>query len=287
MCSSPAVGGPRGCQSAQVNTTPRADGQRARLPPSIYPFLGAVPAALQHVLQTGAPGPLQMLVPEMRSRMPGAFRDGEPSTETLTAVPKRRGTLAHRHPPALQRAEPGAVWRVSERGCLSEMPPGRRSTQGAPVWLQRWVGRMHRQGGGERGTVGTATRRKARAHPPREEAVAGAGLTLGVSDSCPAAPGIAFRPRLRRSPYGEGKRSMEEFKDFCSGGHVDARNVPGLNVRCPELRDFGPFAKQEQPPAEPHGSGVQGVGVPWCGSSRSAPVTQGAASEQGRCVWCL
>lgn len=53
---------------------------------------------------------------------------------------------------------------------------------------------------------------------------------------------------------------MEEYKDFCSGGHVCARNVPGVNLGCPELRDFGPFAKQEQPPTEPHGSGVQGWG---------------------------
>lgn len=94
VCLSSAVGAPRGCQSAQVNT-PRADGQRARLPPSIYPFLGAVPAALQHVLQTGAPGPLQLLVPETRSQMLGAFRDGELGTKTQATVPKPRGTLAH------------------------------------------------------------------------------------------------------------------------------------------------------------------------------------------------
>lgn len=83
----------------------------------------------------------------------------------------------------------------------------------------------------------------------------GAGLTLGASGFCLAAPGIAFCPRLRRSPHGEGKRGMEEFKDFCSGGRVDARSIPGVNLRCLELRDFGPFAKQEQPPAEPRGSG--------------------------------
>lgn len=150
-CSSPAAGAPRGYQSAQV---PCADGQRARLPSSIYPFLGAVPAALQHGLQMGALGPLQLLVPERRSRMAGAFRDGEPGTKTQAAVPKPRGTLAHRRSLALRHAELGAVWRVSQRGSLPETPPGRHSTQGAPVWLQQRVGR---QGGGERGTVGTAT----------------------------------------------------------------------------------------------------------------------------------
>lgn len=95
-----------------------------------------------------------------------------------------------------------------------------------------------------------------------------------LSNSCPAAPGIAFGPRLRGSPYGAGKRSMEEYKDFCSGGHVCARNVPGVNLRCPELRDFGLFTKQEQPPAEPHGSGVQGVGV----RHRGVPPTHGAGA---------
>lgn len=80
--------------------------------------------------------------------------------------------------------------------------------------------------------------------------------------------------RLRGSPYGEGKRSMEEYKEFCSGGHVCARTVPGVNLRCPKLRDFGPFAKQEQPPAAPHGSGVQGVGV----THRGVPPTRGAGA---------
>lgn len=69
---------------------------------------------------------------------------------------------------------------------------------------------------------------KGDARPPQEEMVAGARLTLGIRP-----------PRLRGSPYREGKRSIEELKDFCSGEHVCSRNVPGVNLRCPKLRDFG------------------------------------------------
>jgi len=162
--------------------------------------------------------------------------DSSPRTPQDPGSPTPAGSPARR-----------AVWRVSERGCLSEPPSGRQSRQGAPVWLHWWVGRTDRQGGGQRGTMGTATWRKANVQPRQEETVAGAGLTLRVRP-----------PRIRGSPCGEGKHSMEELKDSCSGGHICARNVPGVNLRCPELRDFGPFAKQEQSPAEPHGSGVQG-----------------------------
>lgn len=73
------------------------------------------------------------------------------------------------------------------------------------------------------------------------------------------------------SPYGERKHSMEEFKDFCSGGCICGRNVPGGNLRCSELRDFGLFAKEEQAPAEPHGSGMHTKVSPICAVGAPGP----------------
>lgn len=234
-------------QCPPINTL-HANGQRAQLLPSISPFPGALS------VQRGALRPLAAAGAGSESSNAGCSQGW--GSRGWNVSP--RGPCLTNSPALCGHSLRLFGGHLSRDVCLRHLQEGTACRE-LPYGFNRGVGRTHRQGRGQRGTVGTATWHKVTAQPPREERVAGAGLTLGANSSCPAAPGTASGARLRRSPIGEWKLSVEECRDFCSEGLVCA---PGGSHRCPELRKFGPFARVCQGPTEPHGSGVQRGRVP-------------------------